>query len=74
MSSQKGHIDHLETSLIYGGSLQIVDDEARDYVLWMDFFKQNNIKYFESLGSSVTRPIPSIEKALILEEKFFHIT
>ena len=38
MSSQKGHIDHLETSLIYGDSPDIVDDEARDYVMWMDYF------------------------------------
>ena len=41
VSSQKDHIDHLETSLIYGDSPDIVDDEARDYVLWMDSFGQN---------------------------------
>ena len=38
MSSQKGHIDPLDTSLIYGDSLDIVDGEARDNVLWMDSF------------------------------------
>ena len=38
MFSQKDDIDHLETSLIYGDSLDIVDDETREYVLWMDSF------------------------------------
>ena len=38
MSSQKDDIDPLETSLIYGYSPDIVDDKARDYVLWMDSF------------------------------------
>ena len=38
MSSQKDHIDPLETSLIYGDSPDIADDEARDYVLWIDSF------------------------------------
>ena len=28
VSSQKDHIDPLETSLVYGDSLDIVDDEA----------------------------------------------
>ena len=34
--SQKGHIDPLETSPIYGDSLDIVDEKARDYVMWMN--------------------------------------
>ena len=38
MFSQKDHIDPLETSLIYGDSLEIVNDEAREYILWMDSF------------------------------------
>ena len=33
VSSQKGHIYPLETTLIYGDSPDIVDDEARDYVV-----------------------------------------
>ena len=40
VSSQKDHIDPLETSLIHGDSPDIVD-EAREYVLWMDSFGQN---------------------------------
>ena len=36
MFSQKGHIDHLETSSVYIDSLDFVDEEARDYVMWMD--------------------------------------
>ena len=69
VSSQKDHKDPLETSLIYGDSPDIVNDEAREYVLWMDSFGQNKRKYFESLGPSSSRLIPSIEKPLILEEK-----
>ena len=68
-SSQKDHINPLESSLIYRDSLDIVDDEAREYVFWMDFLGQNKLKYFESLGSSSSRPIPSIEKPSVLEEK-----
>ena len=33
VSSLKDNLDHLETSLIYGDSPDIVDDEAREYVL-----------------------------------------
>ena len=40
-------------------------------MLWMDSFGQNKRKYFESLGSSPSRPIPSIEKPPVLEEKPF---
>ena len=69
VSSQKNHIDPLETSLIYGDFPDIVDDEAREYVLWIDSFGQNKQKYFESVGSSPSCPIPSIKKPLVLEEK-----
>ena len=47
--SQKDHIDPFETSLIYGDSLAIANDEAKEYVLWIDSFGQNNQKHFESL-------------------------
>ena len=40
MFSQKDHIDHLESSLIYGNSLDIVDDEAQEYV----FFRAKQTK------------------------------
>ena len=69
VSSKKGHIYHLETSLVYGDSLDLVDEEAKDYVMWMDSFGPNNKKYFESLRSSPTYPIPLIEKPTVLEEK-----
>ena len=69
VSSQKDHIDPLETSLIYGDSPDIVDDEAREYVLWMDSFRKNKRKYFESLGSSSFRLISLIENPPVLEEK-----
>ena len=38
VSSKKDQIDPLETSLIYGNSPDIVDDEVKEYVLWMDSF------------------------------------
>ena len=41
VSSKKDHIDSLETSLIYGDSSNIIDDETREYVLWMDSFRKN---------------------------------
>ena len=47
--SKKDHIDPFETSLIYGDSLAIANDEAKEYVLLMDSFGQNNQKHFESL-------------------------
>ena len=59
----------METSLVYVDSFDLVDEEAKNYVMWMDSFGPNNRKYLESLGSSPTCTIPSIEKPLILEEK-----
>ena len=41
VSSQKGHIDPSETSLIYRDSLDIVDDDATNYVMWIGSFGQN---------------------------------
>ena len=41
VSSQKDHIDPLETSLIYGDSPDNFDYEARENVLWMDSFGKN---------------------------------
>ena len=37
----------------------------------MDSFGQNKRKYFDRLGASPSRPIPSIKKPLVLEEKQF---
>ena len=36
---------------------------------WMDSFGPNRRKYFESLGASLSRVTPSIEKPPIVEEK-----
>ena len=69
VSSQKDQIDPLGTSLIYGDSFDIVDDEAREFVLWMGSFGKNKRKYFESLGSSSSHLISSIENPPVLEEK-----
>ena len=33
VSSHKGHIDPLETSLVYGDSSKLVEEEAKDYVM-----------------------------------------
>ena len=47
MSRQKEHIDPLETSLIYGDSPDIVNDEARDiYRGWtlLGKIKENTLK------------------------------
>ena len=62
-------MDPLETSIVYESSLNFVDEEAKDYVMWIDSFWLNNKNYFESLGSSPILPIPSIEKPPILKEK-----
>ena len=40
VSIQKDHIDPLETSLIYGDSPNIVDDEVRGYVFWTNQMKE----------------------------------
>ena len=72
--SQKDHIDPLETSLIYGDSPNIVDEKAREFVLWMDSFGQNKRKYFEILGSSYSRLITLIENPRFLKRNSFHLT
>ena len=40
VSIKKDHIDPLETSLIYGDSPNIVDDEVRGYVFWTKQMKE----------------------------------
>ena len=37
--SHKGHSDPLETS--FGDPFELVDEEAKDYVMWMDFLGPN---------------------------------
>ena len=58
--------DPLETSLLQVDSLEL-DDEAKAYVQWMNSFEENQRKYYEPLGESVNKSIPSIEKVPQLE-------
>ena len=69
VSIQLGPSEPLETSLTHKDPSSCEDDLVREYVQWMNSFDLNRRKYFESLGASPSRLIPSIEKPPILEEK-----
>ena len=69
MSSQVGSTDPLECSLLHESVDTLEDEEVKNYLLWMDSFRPYRRKYFEDLGASPSRPIPSIEQSPILEEK-----
>ena len=69
VSNQVGSTDPLETSLQHENVDTLEDEEVKNYLLWMDSFRRNRRKYFEDLGANPSRPIPSIEQPLILEEK-----
>ena len=69
VSNQLGPSKLLETSLTHEDPSSCEDDLVREYVQWMDSFGSNRRKYFESLGASPSRLIPSVEKPPILEEK-----
>ena len=60
--------DPLETSPLQDDSLEL-DDEAKAYVQWMNSFEENRRKYYEPLGESANKSIPSIEKAPQLKHK-----
>ena len=64
-----GSTDPLETSLLHENVDALEDEEVKNYLLWMDSFGPNRKKYFEDLGTSPSRPIPSIEQPPIMEEK-----
>ena len=49
VSSQSGLTDPLEASLVENDS-ENLSEEAEEYVKWMDSFRHNRRKYFESLG------------------------
>ena len=68
VSNHEDTNDPLETSLLQGDPLEL-DDEVKAYVQWMNSFEENSRKYYEPLGESVNKLIPSIEKALHLEQK-----
>ena len=59
----------METSLTHEDSFSCEDDLVREYVQWMDSFRPNRRKYFESLGASLSLLILSVDKPPILEEK-----
>ena len=69
MSSQLVPSEPLETSLTYDDPYSCEDETIQEYVKWINYFGLNRRKYFESLGASPSRLIPSIEKLHIVEEK-----
>ena len=62
VSNHEDTNDPLETSLLQVDPLEL-DDEAKAYVQWMNSFEENRRKYYEPLGESMNKSIPSIEKA-----------
>ena len=67
VSSQSGLTDPLEASLVQSDS-ENMGEEAEEYVKWMDSFKPNRRKYFESLGESAKMPMPSDEQPPKMEQ------
>ena len=68
VSSQRDLTDPLETSLVEDEP-ENLNEEAEEYVKWMDSFGHNRRKYFESLGEGVKTPVPSIEQPPKMEQK-----
>ena len=68
VSNHEDTNDPLETSLLQVDPLEL-DDEEKAYVQWMNSFEENSRKYYEPLGESMNKSIPSIEKAPQLEPK-----
>ena len=69
VSSQVGHTEPLEASLLHKDSVRLNDEYVATYLIWMDSFEPNKRKYFEHLGESPNRLIHSIEKSSIFREK-----
>ena len=59
----------METSPTHDDPSSCEDETVQEYVKWMDSFGPNRRKYFESLGASLSRLTPSIEKPPIVEER-----
>ena len=66
--SQSGLTDPLEASLVENES-ENLSEEAEEYVKWMDSFRHNRRKYFESLGEGAKTPVPSVEQPPNMEQK-----
>ena len=62
------HHDPLEANLLQE-DVSDMEEEVQNYVQWMDAFEPNRIKYFEPLGESSSKVVPSIEKPPQLEQK-----
>ena len=67
VSSQSGLTDPLEASLVQSES-ENLGEEVEEYVKWMDSFKPNRRKYFESLGESTKMTVPSVEQPPKMEQ------
>ena len=68
VSSQSGLTDPLEANLVQSDSKNL-GEETEEYVKWMDSFKPNRTKYFESLGENTKMPVPSVEQTPKMEQK-----
>ena len=68
VSSQSDLTDPLETSLVQNDP-ENMSEEAEEYVKWMDSFRSNRRKYFESLGEGAKTPVPSVEQPPKIEQK-----
>ena len=68
VSSQSGLTDPLEAGLVQSDS-ENMGEEVEEYVKWMDSFKPNRRKYFESLGESAKTPVPFDEQPPKMEKK-----
>ena len=62
VSSQLGPSEPLEASLTPDDPCSCEYEIVLEYVKWMDSFGPDRRKYFESLGASLSRLTPSIEK------------
>ena len=68
VSSQSGLTDPLEASLVQS-DFENMGKEVEEYVKWMNSFKSNRRKYFESLGESAKTLVPSVEQPPKIEQK-----
>ena len=67
MSSQSGPTDPLEASLVQS-DLENLNEEAAEYVNWMNSFEPNGRKYYEPLGENTQTPLPSSKQPPIVEQ------
>ena len=68
VSSQSGLTDPLEANLVQSDS-ENLGEEADEYVNWMNSFKPNRRKYYESLGENTQTPMPSFKQPPKIEQK-----